>query len=84
MKSYDIVAYTFNADIYCPNCVVPVLSGMDVQVGSIESALDVLASDLGINRNDEFSFDSSEFPKVIFADQLEETDWCAECHEKIL
>jgi hypothetical protein len=27
LKNYDIVAYTFNADIYCPNCIVGAYNG---------------------------------------------------------
>jgi hypothetical protein len=66
MKNYDIVAYTFNADIYCPNCIVGAYNGNSDDYDA-ETMLSLLASGLGIERNDEESFDSSEFPKVVFA-----------------
>lgn len=71
MKSYDIVGYTFNADQYCPEHIVEQLDGQAPVVGSeAESKLDYIAGMLGIDRQDEHSYDSGDFPKVIFADSV--------------
>ena len=91
-KAFDIVGYTFNADNYCPNCIIDVLptgdneafGGWQLANGikmSVEDNLSEIAYAFSINRNDESSFDSDEFPKVIFAD----SEWdiksvCGSCH----
>lgn len=75
MKISDIAAYAYKADLYCPECIIeqgiadgwlsPGARGMYV-----EDALDQGAEYLQFDRYDEVSFDSSEFPKVEFADEL--------------
>jgi hypothetical protein len=42
-----------------------------------------LASIRKINLEDEYSWDSDDFPKVIFADQVEDKEYCGNCHELI-
>jgi len=37
-----------------------------------------------INLEDEYSWDSDDFPKVVFADQIESDEYCGVCLEKIL
>jgi hypothetical protein len=73
-KSYDVVAYTYRADNFCPDCIVATLGNeRDVALASLlgtEDALTALATLRGIDREDERSFDSGEFPKVVFRDQL--------------
>lgn len=45
-----------------------------------EDMLDLLADDLKINRENEWSFESDFFPKVIFASDAELVpDFCKEC-----
>jgi len=36
-----------------------------------------------IELEDEYSYDSMDFPKVIFADQVEDTEYCGVCGEEI-
>ena len=57
----------------------------DVGVYAYRSSaiLDELATILQIDIEDEYSYDSDDFPKVIFADQLEETEYCGSCGKKI-
>jgi hypothetical protein len=52
--------------------------------GSVEDNLDEIASDPSypINRNDEHSFDSDVFPKVVFSSQLED-NYCGGCEVKL-
>ncbi len=83
MRSTDIVAYAFNADIYCPDCIIGAFNGNSDDYDS-ETILGILASGLGIERYDEASFDSSEFPKVVFAHQVDDSDTCGSCSEAFL
>ncbi len=48
--------------------------GGAIDAGEIEVALDRVAHLLGIDRSNEFSFDSDVFPKPVFAEQLTCTD----------
>ena len=82
MSSTDIVGYSFQADIYCPTCTVEVMTG-EASANDAEKTLDYLADQVSLNRYDEQSFDSWDFPKVIFADQVEDTDRCAGCNEEV-
>lgn len=82
--STDIVAYIYQADIYCPDCTAkawhPVSSIAGTYSGpSCEMVLDRVAKFAGIDRMDEFSFDSDEFPKVVFRDQTEDGERCGRC-----
>lgn len=68
-----IVGYTFKADEYCPGCVIKQLAPPcfnPVEGTTAEEVLDLLASKRDIDRQDETSFDSGDFPKVVFYDQL--------------
>ena len=85
-----IVGYTFQADTYCSGCVIDQLptgpgqmyDGWALAPGvsmPVEDNLDEIAIAFGIDRNDETTFDSSDFPKVIFSSQLEDTEHCGAC-----
>lgn len=91
VRATDIVAYTFNADEYDPDCVVHELLNLYRRrpgsprlphpgEGDTETQLDVIATWLGINRQDERSYDSGDFPKVVFGsdDLYEQPDEDAE------
>lgn len=81
MKAFDIVGYTYAVENWLPEELLEALiASGDLAPGArgigLEAALDQLAGERGIDRQDERSFDSSEFPKVIFASQLNlEDDW---------
>jgi hypothetical protein len=82
MKSTDIAGYTFNADQYCVDCILTALSGVKENIGyafSVEGVLDQIAGAMHIDRMDERSFDSGEFPKVIFDSQIEDKEYCGNC-----
>ena len=82
-QSDDITAYTYKADIVCPLCIIDALpSGLedlDFAPGDVETALDAIAKLQGIDRCDETTYDSGEFPKVIFRDQVEDGNVCGVC-----
>lgn len=68
-----IIGYTYRAKNYTPSALIIYmvargeLSPAARWDMSPEDALDQLASAYGIERDDEYSFDSDNFPKVIFA-----------------
>jgi hypothetical protein len=83
-KSYDIAAYTYAADLYCQVCIIPVLCNAELigdYANSAESVLDLLAPRMGIDRYEESSYDSGDFPKVVFNDQVSADDRCGSCGE---
>lgn len=75
----DIVGYTYRAENHLPAHLIEALiaegrlspgaRGMDA-----DEALDQLAAVEGIDRQDEYSFDSDEFPKVILVGNVTEDD----------
>ena len=87
MHSWTVVGYAYKADIYCPACVIEeVLTDNDLDESlltgwSAEHNLHIMAAVLGFTDNeddtpDEATYDSDEFPKVIFADQDEGEHCC--------
>jgi hypothetical protein len=98
----DIVAYTYRAANYCPRCIVGRLTvnpgdtghrttPWDTDPDTVETHLDTLARLGGIDRDDERSFDSGDFPKVVFRDSADdyaytegEPERCATCGEAIV
>lgn len=65
-----IIGYTFRAEHYYGESILEVdgvTSNDYPESMSVEDVLDAEAALRGINREDEYSFDSDEFPKVIFA-----------------
>lgn len=86
---YDIVGYTYCADTLCGPCTIermiangeasPSARGMDV-----EDALDQIAAANGYDRHDETSFDSDDFPKIVFRDSHPDgIDICAKCGDEL-
>lgn len=81
----DIVAYTYKAEMLCPSCT---LDALNVPASlraeqSCESILETLAVAQGIDIFNERTFDSGDFPKVVFDSQIEpcgEAD-CPACGE---
>jgi len=66
----DIIGYTYNADNFTPKALIEFMvqlrelspAALDM---SPEVALNQLADVYGIDRDNEYSFDSNDFPKVI-------------------
>lgn len=86
-----IVGYTFAADNYCPEHVIDALPTSEGGVHmSVEDNLDELAAAFGIDRTDESSFDSGNFPKIITKQQAEhDAGWgadvrCGRCGSDLL
>lgn len=77
-----IAAYMFNAEIYCPDCIIAALptaegeafDGWGLAAGVVMSAeanLDELAHAFGFIRGEEYTYDSDDFPKVIFRGDID-------------
>lgn len=86
-KAFDIAGYTYRAETLCPTCTIQVMlcdgdaspSALDMRE---EDVLDQCAGAQGIDRDDEYSFDSGDFPKVIFVSQTD-GDRCDRCGEAL-
>lgn len=87
MRPDDIIGYTYRADVYCPDCVIANLrtgpeeefDGWALAEGvrmSVEENLAEIATAFGIDRMDERTYDSGEFPKVIFRGEDEQCGIC--------
>ena len=86
----SINGYTYRAENYCRNCIVGMLptgegesfDGWALAKGvrmSTESNLSEIAFAFGIDREDEYTFDSDYFPKVVFSCQLDDEEMCGKC-----
>jgi len=84
----DVVGYAYRADTYCPYCIAGVMDayGLWTPPEAGEERLDELLSrasgSLGIDRFHESSYDSDDFPKVVFRDQAA-NDRCCECGKRL-
>ena len=87
----DVVAYQFQADLVCPDCVVPLLFDLYRQPFpraphvTTEAKLGVLARRIGIDYRDVHSYDSDQFPKAVLYGQpyLEAGATCSVCHAEL-
>jgi hypothetical protein len=74
--SFDIVGYTYKAEEFTPSGLREYLTSSTPEVWGwdasqdVEAVLDTLAHSMGIDRENEYSFDSDDFPKVVFRNQL--------------
>src|SRR5690606_35328254 len=78
INAWDIVAYAYHAEILCLDCVRNLaaahllLDGQRYLEALTEELLDRWARLKGISdRRDERSFDSGDFPKVVFSSDVE-------------
>lgn len=77
-----VAGYMYRADVYHPGCLVEMMvRTSELSPGAWgmtpEEALDQHAGALAVDRYDESTYDSGEFPKVVFGG-LGAT--CGECH----
>lgn len=89
MMSDYYPGYTFKAENYCPDCIIPAMSGVKEDIGyvwSVEGVLDQIAGFIRVDRQDENTFDSGDFPKVI-TEQILSADGgksrCSNCNERL-
>ena len=95
MNAADIVGYMFNADQFCPKCIISALptgpgqpfDGWALADGvtmSTEDNLNEIAAAFQIDRNGEY--DTHDFPAIICCAHLNDSpeDRCGSCHELLL
>ncbi|MBI5738853.1 MAG: hypothetical protein HY997_23575 [Mycolicibacterium neoaurum] len=86
--SDEVAAYTYQAEILCPACTIetliaagdPAPAARDMPA---EDVLDQCAGALAIDRDDETTFDSDEFPKVVHLDHLAADEQCGACRQDL-
>lgn len=90
-----IAGYTYCADTFCPLCICEQVEDRfeseeraqrlrrPVQwrraYESPETFLDRAAELRGIDRYDEHTYDSGDFPKVVFSTQIDGIEHCGQC-----
>jgi hypothetical protein len=84
----EIAAYLYRADIYCPACIIEAMiarrdASPTARDMAVEAVLDQCAEAFAIDRHDEISFDSSEFPKVVLRADVADGDRCGACHDEL-
>lgn len=77
----SIIGYTWRADVWCDECIATEFAGEDTSGFFAEDLLDDAAMRLGIDRYDEHSYDSDEFPKVILGPT--DPEQCTQCGEEL-
>lgn len=76
-----IVGYMFKADLYCPEHILEEhISPLNPKGADVESYLDYVAGVRLIDRSNESSFDSEDFPKVVSSLEVAEGDVCGNYH----
>lgn len=84
MPSDRIAGYTFQAENLCPSCAAEA-AGWNGYEGNPHTYIDKAGRAEGFNVDDERSFDSGDWPKVIFEVQAEDADEkCGSCGELLL
>lgn len=92
--AYTIVGYTYRADTLCPACTIEAMiadreASPAARDMAPEEALEQIAAANAIDRHDLHSYDSDNFPKVVFADQLRDVDeehgpeTCGSCDQEL-
>ena len=67
-RSDEIAAYTYQADIYCPACLIEAMIADGIAAPAArdmptDDVLEQCAGALAIDRDDDTTYDTSEFPK---------------------
>lgn len=83
-----IAGYGYRADIYCPECIIEIMIARgDASPAARdmppETVLDQCAGAMGIDRYDEATYDTKEFPKVAFVSDVDDDDTCTVCRQPI-
>jgi hypothetical protein len=90
MKAWDIVGYSYKAETLCQGCILDKVSKARELFNiseyiDTEGALNAAAAMQHVDREDEKSYDSGDFPKVVFASQVEsDGERCDSCGESLL
>lgn len=86
-KAYDIAGYSYQAQLICKECARRLARRSNPDPAPVPSlrAEDELrdwARSIGLDREEEDTFDSGDFPKVVFWSEVPAGDFsCDECGE---
>lgn len=84
MHATDIVAYDYDADIYCSLECCARAAALDASLSAAEIELAFARTARVENLEDESAYDSSDAPKVVFCGyETDSPDHCAQCRELI-
>lgn len=95
MHATTITGYTYKADLHCPDCMRTMAAhalaapgeaafmGRPTDGDTTEQFLDRWAAQEGINRGDETTFDSDDFPKVTFETGDASNELCGTCYTRL-
>lgn len=87
MATDDIVGYTYDTEILCPNCTIEsMVTDRSHFPQDPEKILDWIAAEVmvpPVNRKDENTFDSNTFPKIIFEVNAS-GERCEHCGEDLI
>lgn len=78
-KAWAVVGYTYAADEFCPDDIVQAMGEHRYANESAADTLDRVAMRRSIDRMDEYTFNSGDFPKVIVSSMVTEDDVCGAC-----
>ncbi len=80
-----VVGYAYRAEILCPYCTASALGIPDSLIAEYGAGtvIDVLATARGIDAEDERSFDSNDFPKVVFESDVD-GEFCGVCLQTLV
>ncbi len=86
----QVAAYTYRADIICPECTLETLLGeRNIEGHGLSHVPSEAIDRLGVSEfggekySDERNWDSDDFPKVVFSSQIEDDEYCGICHREI-
>lgn len=84
----EIAAYSYRAEIFCPACTIEALIAAEDATPAardipVEAVLDQCAGALAVDRDDETTFDSDEFPKVVHLDGVAADEQCGACRQNL-
>jgi len=89
MHATEIIGYTFASQIVCKQCLrkkaatVSEANGHNAEFTPLEDLLDRWAKIDGVDREDEDSFDSDDFPKVTFETGDAKHESCGTCYARL-
>ncbi len=87
MNGTDPIGYLFRGETFCPVCIhdlfVPYEFASDPRL-STEEILDRVARDRGINRHDEKTVGTRQFPQALYIDDVTGADLCFFCGARLV
>ena len=78
-----IAAYIYRADIICDDCIVEMVVIDNALESQKFKALPEIAKFLGIDYDDQRSYDSDRFPKPVLSMDLDGDEFCGYCSDPI-